>query len=111
MVVIPPAFGMGLSFPLLAELGSERRGATGREVGRAYLANTVGSIAGAAITGFVLIHVIGSERTLLIGVVINVAAASALAWWVYRDRAAGGASRRQVTRTVPPAPADRGSGA
>jgi spermidine synthase len=89
VVVIPPALGMGLSFPLLAELASERAGATGREVGRAYFANTLGAIGGAVLTGFLLIHVIGSERTLVIGVAMNVAAAGALAWWMYRDRTPG----------------------
>jgi len=89
VVVIPPAIGMGLSFPLLAELASERAGATGREVGRAYLANTLGSIGGAVVTGFVLVHLVGSERTLVLGVLINVAAAAALAWWAYRERGGG----------------------
>jgi len=96
VVVIPPALGMGLSFPLLAELASERGGATGREVGRAYFANTLGSIAGAVLTGFLLIHVIGSEHTLVIGVMMNVAAAGALTWWMYRDRAPGGGPRALV---------------
>jgi spermidine synthase len=91
LVVVPPALGMGFSFPLLAELASERAGATGREVGRAYFANTVGSVAGAVVTGFLLIHLIGSERTLVVGVAINVAAAGALAWWTYRDRGEAGA--------------------
>jgi spermidine synthase len=90
LVVIPPAVGMGYSFPMLAELASERAGATGREVGRAYLANTVGSIAGAAVTGFVLVHLLGSERTLVVGVVVNVAAAVTLAWWAWRERGAAG---------------------
>ena len=90
LVVIPPAVGMGLSFPLLAELASERAGATGREVGRAYFANTLGSIAGAVVTGFVLVHLVGSERTLVLGVLINVGAAAALAAWAYRQRGAGG---------------------
>ncbi len=86
VVVIPPAVGMGLSFPLLAELASERTGATGREVGRAYFANTLGSILGAAVTGFLLIHLIGSERTLVVGVVVNALAAVALASWTVRER-------------------------
>ena len=90
LVVIPPAVGMGYSFPLLAELASERSGATGREVGRAYLANTLGSIAGAVVTGFLLVHLIGSEKTLVVGVAINVVAALALAWWAYRERAGTG---------------------
>jgi spermidine synthase len=86
VVVVPPAVGMGLSFPLLAELASERAGATGREVGRAYFANTLGSIAGAVVTGFVLIHLIGSEHSLVVGVILNAAAATALAWWAWRER-------------------------
>jgi len=90
LVVIPPAVGMGYSFPILAELASERAGATGREVGRAYLSNTFGSIAGAVVTGFVLVHLIGSERTLLVGVVVNVGAAATLAWWAWRERGAAG---------------------
>jgi spermidine synthase len=89
VVVIPPALGMGLSFPLLAELASERGGATGREVGRAYFANTLGAIGGAVLTGFLFIHVIGSEHTLLIGVALNVVAAGALSWWSYREREPG----------------------
>ncbi len=91
LVVIPPAVGMGLSFPLLAELASERAGATGREVGRAYLANTLGSIAGAVATGFLLIHLVGSERTLVLGVLINAGAAAALGAWAYREHGGGGA--------------------
>ena len=90
-VVVPPAVGMGLSFPLLAELASERAGATGREVGRAYFANTLGSIAGAVVTGFLLVHLIGSEHTLLVGVVINAAAAVTLAGWAYHGRTGAGA--------------------
>ncbi|MBI1723582.1 MAG: fused MFS/spermidine synthase [Gemmatimonadetes bacterium] len=90
VVVVPPAFGMGLSFPILAELAAERAGTTGRASGRAYFANTLGSIAGAVITGFLLIHLIGSERTLQLGVVVNVSAAAVMAWWLYRERAAGG---------------------
>ena len=90
LVVVPPAVGMGYSFPLLAELAAERSGATGREVGRAYLANTLGSIAGSVVTGFVLVHLIGSERTLILGVLVNVAAAATLAWWSYRARAGTG---------------------
>jgi spermidine synthase len=89
LVVIPPALGMGLSFPLLAELASERTGATGREVGRAYFANTLGSIAGAVVTGFVLIHVVGSEVALTLGVAINAVAAFTLAAHAARRRGGG----------------------
>ncbi len=79
-VIIPPALGMGLAFPLLTELAARRGGSSGSEAGRAYLANTLGSIAGSVVTGFLLVHTIGAERTLQIGVVINVVAAVGLVW-------------------------------
>ena len=80
LVVAPPAFGMGLAFPLLAELAARREGGSGGEAGRAYFANTAGSIIGAVLTGFVLIHTIGSERTLVLGVTVNAVAGAALVW-------------------------------
>jgi spermidine synthase len=89
-VIVPPALGMGVSFPLLAELAAERRGTTGRETGRAYLANTLGSIAGTVVTGFALIHTLGSERTLVLGVVLNAGAAAVLAWWAWKQRGGTG---------------------
>jgi spermidine synthase len=94
-VVTPAAVGMGVSFPLLAELAVRRRGGAGSEAGRAYFANTVGSILGSALTGFVLIHLLGSERTLALGVLVNVGAAALLVWWLARER-----GRASVPRTV-----------
>ena len=83
-VVAPAAVGMGVSFPLLAEVAARRGSGAGGEAGRAYFANTLGSILGSALTGFVLIHLIGSEHTLVLGVLINAGAAVLLAWWVVR---------------------------
>jgi predicted membrane-bound spermidine synthase len=89
VVIIPPAIGMGLAFPVLAELAARRGGTSGTETGRAYFANTLGSIAGAVITGFLFIHLIGSEHTLAVGVAINAAAALAISWRLSRERGAG----------------------
>ena len=86
VVVLPAAVGMGVSFPLLAELAAGRGRGTGGEAGRAYFANTVGSIVGSVLTGFVLIHLLGSERTLVVGVLVNAAAAAAIVWWLVRGR-------------------------
>lgn len=88
-VIIPPAIGMGLAFPILAELAARRSGTSGSETGRAYFANTLGSIGGAVVTGFLLIHLIGSEYTLVIGVLINAAAAIGLSWRLSRERGTG----------------------
>ena len=85
VVVIPPAIGMGLAFPILAELAARRSATTGTETGRAYFANTIGSIAGAIITGFIFVHLIGAEKTLVLGVAINVIGVALVSWRLHRD--------------------------
>ena len=45
-VVLIPAVGMGMTFPLLTDLVARPGEARGGDVGRAYLLNTIGSIAG-----------------------------------------------------------------
>ncbi len=89
LVVIPPAIGMGLVFPLLAEAAAERTGGAGSQTGRAYFANTAGSILGSIVTGFVLIHTIGSERTLALGILLNVALAAWVTWHLQKERGGG----------------------
>jgi spermidine synthase len=84
-VVLIPAIGMGMTFPLLTDLVAAPGEARGADVGRAYLINTVGSIAGATLTGFVLVTVLGSDVTLRGGVLVNAVAALGLAVLAARD--------------------------
>lgn len=79
-LVLVPAIGMGMTFPLLVELTARPREARGADVGFAYALNTLGSIAGAVLAGFVLVATIGTQATLRVGLVINGAAAVVLAW-------------------------------
>ncbi len=78
-VVLIPALGMGMTFPLLADLVARPGAARGGDVGRAYAINTIGSIAGAALTGFVLVVALGTDVTLRLGIALNGVAALALA--------------------------------
>jgi spermidine synthase len=78
-VVLLPAVGMGMTFPLLTDLVARSGEARGSDVGRSYLLNTVGSIVGATLTGFVLVTWLGSDVSLRLGLVINGLAALALA--------------------------------
>lgn len=78
-VVLIPALGMGMTFPLLTDLVARRDRAHGADVGRAYALNTIGSIAGAVLTGFVLVVVLGTDITLRLGLVLSAAAALTLA--------------------------------
>src|SRR6266513_1529244 len=78
-VVLVPAIGMGMTFPLLTDLMARSRTARGADVGAAYALNTVGSILGAVITGFVLVVALGTQATLRVGLALNGLAALALA--------------------------------
>ncbi len=58
-----PAIAMGVAFPLLLSL-------TPRDVGRLYAANTLGSMVGSLVTGYVLFAALGSNRIVLTGIAI-----------------------------------------
>ena len=99
-VVLIPAVGMGLSFPLLTDLAAPRDAARAADVGTAYALNTLGSIAGAVLTGFVLVVALGTETTLRIGLMINGAAALALAGFAAHGVAEGSPEHRALRRRV-----------
>ena len=95
-VVLIPAIGMGMTFPLLTDLIAASGEARGADVGRAYILNTAGSILGAVLTGFILVTLLGSDTTLRLGVVVNVLAAMTLAVAVSRGVAEGSAQQRRL---------------
>src|SRR2546423_631051 len=99
-VVLIPALGMGMTFPLLTDLVAPQHGARGADVGRAYALNTLGSIAGAVLTGFVLVATLGTDVTLRIGVAINAAVALALAVLAARGVAEGSTQHRRLQLRV-----------
>src|SRR5438445_9738470 len=90
-VVLVPAIGMGMTFPLLTELVAPPDTARGADVGGAYALNTLGSIAGAVLTGFLLVVTLGTDVTLRVGVGINVVAALVLVWLAARGVPEGSA--------------------
>jgi spermidine synthase len=85
--VFLPAFLFGLAFPAAGAALEGRGDRVGAAVGRLLAANTLGAIAGAAVTGFALVHVTGIERSLQILAAVNVAAGLALAAAATRRRA------------------------
>ncbi len=95
-VVLIPAIGMGMTFPLLTDLTARNRQARGADVGSAYALNTIGSILGAVLTGFVLIVALGTQATLRLGLVVNGMAALALAGLAARGVAEGSAEDRRL---------------
>ena len=99
-VVLVPAIGMGMTFPLLTELVAREDEARGADVGWAYALNTLGSIVGAVLTGFVLVVWLGSDRTLRIGLVLNGLAALALVGLAARGVAEGSEAHRRLRARV-----------
>ena len=72
-IVLLPTFFLGALFPLAAAIYQRGRRDAGASVGTIYAANTLGSIAGSVLTGFVLIPAIGSLQTLLAAALANAA--------------------------------------
>ena len=73
-----PTVLMGIAFPIAVRLvrGSPREHtrAAGRILGNLYAANTAGAIFGVALTGLVLVPMLGVSRTLLVASLVSVAA-------------------------------------
>lgn len=97
-VMALPTFCMGLAFPaaVAAVTGGSR--AVGRDVGRLYAINTVGAILGAALTGFVLLPLLGIAVTILLLGAIQLLAGVALLHNAHRaaDESAPPALTRHV---------------
>ncbi len=70
-LMIISTFFMGATFPIAAQLYSNRLQFLGRRVGGIYSVNTLGAIFGSLIAGFALIPLIGTERTILVGLFLN----------------------------------------
>ncbi|MFN7135187.1 MAG: fused MFS/spermidine synthase, partial [Myxococcales bacterium] len=77
-----PIVLMGMLFPAALVLLREFGASAARQVGVAYVFNTVGTIAGSVLTGFVLLGALGSEETLRLLNILPVAVALALLWFV-----------------------------
>jgi spermidine synthase len=69
--MLGPAFLMGVAFPLAAAIHAGGGDGVGGAVGRVLTWNTVGSILGAAASGFALIYAFGIERSLQMLAALN----------------------------------------
>lgn len=74
LVVLPATFLMGAAFPLVACVYADVPAHVGRLIGEAYAANTVGTIAGALLAGFVAIPLLGIAGAVTAGIALNMAA-------------------------------------
>ncbi len=93
LMVVPATFLMGFSFPVLQRVVQTDLARIGRSVGTLLVANVVGSMAGAMLTGWVLLDLIGTAGTFrlltVIGGVFGVCA------WMSSDRSNAGLTVRR----------------
>jgi spermidine synthase len=78
IVLLPLTVAAGMAFPLAIRLLDESPGSEA-SIGRLYAVNAAGSIAGSLGAGWVLIPLLGSERTLYAGAAISLLIAVAVA--------------------------------
>lgn len=105
VVMVPPALFMGATFPLLVRAAGG--GALGAAAGRVYAANTVGSVLGSFLSGFVLLPSIRVVGTLTVCIGANLLAAVVAAWRIGGARTRVGvvlaaAAAQGVVLLVPP---------
>ena len=71
-LIFVPTFLMGAQFPVVVRLVARNLKTLGHHVGTAYASNTVGTILGSLIGGFLLIPLLGVQNTILWAVFINI---------------------------------------
>ncbi len=88
LVIVPVAFGLGAVLPLVMRCYVGDLDHVGRDVGRAYSANTVGAIVGSLLAGFAALPLLGLENGLRAAAAVQAVLAAALAWRAIRRRTA-----------------------
>ncbi len=79
-VMLPATLLMGATFPVVTRLYAAALRQVGRGIGNAYAANTVGTIIGSFLGGFLLLPFLGAENTIRLAVAVNLLTALALAF-------------------------------
>ena len=87
---------IGAAFPIVTTAclrGSQR---VGRRVGQVYAANSIGCVLGSFVAGFLLLPMLGTDRSILAVVALNLAVGVVLVW-----RAAEGSARLRWAVALP----------
>jgi spermidine synthase len=71
-LIFIPTFFMGAQFPVVVRLVAHNLKTLGHHVGTAYASNTLGTILGSLIGGFLLIPILGVQNTILWAVFVNI---------------------------------------
>jgi spermidine synthase len=110
LIAFVPSLLLGATFPAVVACLGATPARLGRTIGSAYAANTVGTVLGAFLSGFVLIPAIGLRATVVVGLVANLLAGAAVVTlvtgtWVRRlGLTAPAAIALALILTLPPWP-------
>jgi spermidine synthase len=77
-VMFLPTLLLGMTFPLVVCLFTQNIYRVGSSVGTTYASNTLGAIVGAFVGGFVLLPLVGMQRSIVIGALLNLVVGWAL---------------------------------
>src|SRR3972149_1669430 len=78
LTLLLPAFLFGATFPLVCKIYNFRPEGVGRKIGNVYSVNTVGGILGSFAGGFILIPLIGMQKTIVRMALLNIAIGAAI---------------------------------
>lgn len=116
-LVVPGPALMGATLPLLARHAVQEREQIGRRIGLLYASNTLGAVAGALVTAFLLLPSLGLSRSIWVGAAVNLLVFLLAAVVARRGRFPGrrpalpaSASRRTAPCASPGAPRRRRTG-
>jgi len=70
LCTLPATLGMGAMFPLTLRVWTSGGASVGKDVGNVYAGNTIGSVVGAWLPGFVLMQLFGMQKTILVGMFV-----------------------------------------
>jgi spermidine synthase len=86
VLMLPPTFFLGATFPLVGKIYTESLSRTGRSIGFAYAVNSAGAVLGSFCAGFVLIPYMGKEDGLRLVIALQLVTALVIAVRFFRSR-------------------------
>ena len=66
MIMIVPTILMGMTFPLVSRIFTQDIKIVGKTIGSIYSVNTIGSILGSCVTGFILVKTLGTQKSIIL---------------------------------------------
>jgi len=78
MIMIVPTTLMGMTFPLVTRIFTQDLKIVGKTIGSIYSVNTIGSIFGSCLTGFILVKALGTQNSIILISLITLAIGTAI---------------------------------